>query len=57
MATFSALQKHNVLVEGILLKTNMVTPGAKGPKVDAKVIAAKSVQAYRRSVPGKSKFM
>ncbi|CBY31350.1 unnamed protein product [Oikopleura dioica] len=51
MATFTALQKHNVLVEGILLKTNMVTPGAKGPKVDAKVIAAKSVQAYRRTVP------
>jgi len=56
MATFTALQKHNVLVEGILLKTNMVTPGAKGPKVDAKVIAAKSVQAYRRTVPGKYVF-
>ena len=53
MTTFAALQRHNVLVEGILLKTNMVTPGAKGPKVDAKTIAAKSVEAYRRTVPGK----
>ena len=29
VATFAALQKHHVLLEGMLLKTNMVTPGAK----------------------------
>ena len=44
--------KHNVLLEGILLKTNMVTPGAKCPnKVDAKTIAKYTVECLRRTVP------
>lgn len=52
VATFAALHKHNVLLEGILLKTNMVTPGAKCPnKVDAKTIAKYTVECLRRTVP------
>ena len=45
-------KKHNVLLEGILLKTNMVTPGAKCPnKADAKTIAKYTVECLRRTVP------
>ena len=51
LATFKSLHDHNVYVEGMLLKTNMVTPAAKGPKVDAKTIAKMSIQSYKRTVP------
>jgi len=52
IATFKALHDHNVFIEGILLKTNMVTPGAKCPnKADNAKIAKYSIQAYRRTVP------
>jgi len=51
-ATFAALQKHNVLLEGMLLKTNMVTPGANCAKrADAKTIAKYTVECLRRTVP------
>ena len=52
LATFKALHEHHVYVEGMLLKTNMVTSGAKClNKADAKTIGKMSVQSYRRAVP------
>jgi len=52
VATFAALQKHHVLLEGMLLKTNMVTPGAKCPnRADAATIAKHTVQCLKRTVP------
>ena len=51
-------KKHNVLLEGILLKTNMVTPGAKCPnKADAKTIAKYTVECLRRTVPSGIVFL
>ena len=32
-AVFKALNDHHVLLEGTLLKPNMVTPGSDSPKV------------------------
>lgn len=52
LATFKALHDHNVFIEGILLKTNMVTPGAKCvDKASNEKIAQMSVQSYKRTVP------
>ena len=52
IATFKALHDHHVYVEGMLLKTNMVTSGAGCTnKADHKTVAKYSVQSYRRVVP------
>ena len=41
-----------MFIEGILLKTNMVTPGAKCvDKASNEKIAQMSVQSYKRTVP------
>eukprot|EP00920_Eleutheroschizon_duboscqi_P033593 GHVT01080850.1.p1 GENE.GHVT01080850.1~~GHVT01080850.1.p1 ORF type:complete len:360 (+),score=53.06 GHVT01080850.1:6863-7942(+) len=51
-AVFRALQQHHVLLEGALLKPNMVTPGADCPKKsDAAEIAFYTVRTLRRTVP------
>ncbi|CAI5466507.1 unnamed protein product [Closterium sp. Yama58-4] len=50
-ATYKALSEQKVLLEGSLLKPNMVTPGSDGPKVDEQTIAALTVRALQRTVP------
>lgn len=50
-AVYKALNDQHVLLEGTLLKPNMVTPGSDSPKVAAEVIAEYTVQALRRTVP------
>lgn len=53
-ACFKALNDHHVLLEGCLLKPNMVTPGSTFPdreKVTAAEIAGRTVTALRRTVP------
>ncbi|KAI4321733.1 hypothetical protein MLD38_035081 [Melastoma candidum] len=50
-AVYKALNEQHVLLEGTLLKPNMVTPGSDSPKVAAEVIAEYTVTALRRTVP------
>lgn len=50
-ATYKALNEHKVLLEGSLLKPNMVTPGSDGPKVDNTTIAQFTVRTLQRTVP------
>ncbi|KAL8150678.1 hypothetical protein V2J09_020486 [Rumex salicifolius] len=50
-AVYKALNDQHVLLEGTLLKPNMVTPGSDSPKVAAEVIAEYTVTALRRTVP------
>jgi fructose-bisphosphate aldolase class I len=51
-ATFKALNDYHVLLEGILLKPNMVVPGSKCPQqADGKTIAQLTVRTLQRTVP------
>ncbi|XP_028789986.1 fructose-bisphosphate aldolase 8, cytosolic [Neltuma alba] len=50
-AVYKALNDHHVLLEGTLLKPNMVTPGSDAPKVAPEVIAEYTVRALQRTVP------
>ncbi|KAG8644717.1 hypothetical protein MANES_11G158000v8 [Manihot esculenta] len=50
-ACYKALNDHHVLLEGTLLKPNMVTPGSDSPKVKPEVIAEYTVRALQRTVP------
>ncbi|CAK8537728.1 unnamed protein product [Lathyrus sativus] len=50
-ATYKALSDHHVILEGTLLKPNMVTPGSDAPKVAPEVIAEHTVRALQRTVP------
>ncbi|MCO5566383.1 hypothetical protein L7F22_020060 [Adiantum nelumboides] len=50
-SVFKALNDHHVLLEGILLKPNMVTPGSNSSKVTPQLIAKYTVQALQRTVP------
>ncbi|KAJ6914147.1 fructose-bisphosphate aldolase 6 [Populus alba x Populus x berolinensis] len=50
-ACYKALNDHHVMLEGTLLKPNMVTPGSDAPKVANEVIAKYSVLALQRTVP------
>eukprot|EP00249_Psilotum_nudum_P002153 c15046_g1_i1 orf=401-1477(-) len=50
-AVYKALNDHHVLLEGTLLKPNMVTPGSEAPKVSPEEIAKYTVQALQRTVP------
>ncbi|KAF5747825.1 fructose-bisphosphate aldolase cytoplasmic isozyme [Tripterygium wilfordii] len=50
-ACYKALNDHHVLLEGTLLKPNMVTPGSEAPKVAPEVIAEHTVRALQRTVP------
>jgi len=47
-----ALFDHGVLLEGALLKPNMVTPGSDANKVSAQEIAWKTVRTLLRTIPG-----
>ncbi|XP_042485917.1 fructose-bisphosphate aldolase, cytoplasmic isozyme 1-like [Macadamia integrifolia] len=50
-AVYKALNDHHVLLEGTLLKPNMVTPGSDSPKVPPEEMAECTVAALRRTVP------
>lgn len=53
-ACFKALNDHKVLLEGCLLKPNMVTAGSTFPgreKITAAEIAGRTITALRRTVP------
>lgn len=50
-ACIKALNEQKVLLEGILLKPNMVTPGSEGPKADNLTIARFTVRTLQRTVP------
>ncbi|XP_020679120.1 fructose-bisphosphate aldolase 1, cytoplasmic [Dendrobium catenatum] len=50
-ACYKALNDHHVLLEGTLLKPNMVTPGSDAAKVSPKVVAEHTVRALQRTVP------
>lgn len=50
-ACYKALSDHHVLLEGTLLKPNMVTAGSKAAKTTPQEIAKYTVQALQRTVP------
>ncbi|KAK7345402.1 hypothetical protein VNO77_16006 [Canavalia gladiata] len=50
-ACYKALSDHHVLLEGTLLKPNMVTPGSDSARVGPDVIAEHTVRALLRTVP------
>ena len=50
-ACYKALNEHHVLLEGSLLKPNMVTPGSDSKKVMPEVVADYTVGALLRTVP------
>ncbi|KAI4307818.1 hypothetical protein L6164_030959 [Bauhinia variegata] len=50
-AVYKALNDQHVLLEGTLLKPNMVNPGSDSPKVPPEVVAEYTVAALRRTVP------
>ncbi|KAL9680143.1 hypothetical protein QQ045_018021 [Rhodiola kirilowii] len=50
-ACYKALNDHHVLLEGTLLKPNMVTPGSDAPKATPEVIAEYTVRALQRTMP------
>ncbi|GJM92261.1 hypothetical protein PR202_ga08711 [Eleusine coracana subsp. coracana] len=50
-ACYKALNEHHVLLEGTLLKPNMVTPGSDSKKVAPEVIAEYTVRVLQRTVP------
>ncbi|KAK9838491.1 hypothetical protein WJX81_002690 [Elliptochloris bilobata] len=50
-AVYKALSDHHVLLEGTLLKPNMVCAGAKGPAADTNRVAELTVKALLRTVP------
>lgn len=50
-ACYAALNAQNVILEGTLLKPNMVLPGADGPSATPEQCAAATVAALQNSVP------
>lgn len=50
-AVFEQLHRHGVLLEGMLLKPNMVLPGEAGPQVSVQAVAQATVATLRRKVP------
>ncbi|XP_068658528.1 fructose-bisphosphate aldolase 1, cytoplasmic-like [Aristolochia californica] len=50
-ACYKALNDHKVLLEGTLLKPNMVTPGSDAKKVAPEVVAEYTVRTLQRTVP------
>ncbi|OWM73688.1 fructose-bisphosphate aldolase 1, cytoplasmic-like [Punica granatum] len=50
-ACYKALNDNKVLLEGTLLKPNMVTPGSDAEKVAPEVVAEHTVRALQRTVP------
>ena len=51
-AVFAALNRHGVLIEGIVLKPNMVLPGGEsGRKATPAEVARATLTVFRRAVP------
>ena len=51
-AVFDALYEHGVLLEGIVLKTNMVVSGSNCPdQADAQTVAQETIKCLRRTLP------
>ncbi|GAA0166001.1 aldolase [Lithospermum erythrorhizon] len=50
-ACYKALNDNHVLLEGTLLKPNMVTPGSEAEKASPEVIAEYTVRALQRTMP------
>ncbi|KAK6936163.1 Fructose-bisphosphate aldolase, class-I [Dillenia turbinata] len=50
-ACYKALNDHHVLLEGSLLKPNMVTPGSEAEKAPPEVVAEYTVRTLQRTVP------
>ncbi|XP_042007409.1 fructose-bisphosphate aldolase 6, cytosolic-like isoform X2 [Salvia splendens] len=50
-ACYKSLNDYHVLLEGTLLKPNMVTPGSDAPKVTPEVVAEYTVCALQRTIP------
>jgi len=51
-AVFDALYEHRVLLEGIVLKTNMVVSGSKcTDQADAETVAHETIKCLRRTLP------
>ena len=50
-AVFTALDRHGVLLEGIVLKPNMVLPGSDGAKATPEQVAESTLAVFRRAVP------
>lgn len=50
-AVYKALNDHHVLLEGSLLKPNMVTPGSEASKAKPEEIAHYTVRSLQRTVP------
>ncbi|KAJ3681172.1 hypothetical protein LUZ60_015661 [Juncus effusus] len=50
-ACYKALNDNHVLLEGTLLKPNLVTPGSDAPKAEHEVIAKYTIRALQRTVP------
>ncbi|GBG62754.1 hypothetical protein CBR_g31771 [Chara braunii] len=50
-AVYKALSDHHVLLEGTLLKPNMVTPGSDAAKVAPEIVGKYTVRTLQRTVP------
>ena len=50
-AVFDALRRHNVKLEYIILKPNMVLPGQDNPRPSVETCAEYTLQVLRRTVP------
>ncbi|XP_024387974.1 fructose-bisphosphate aldolase, cytoplasmic isozyme 1 isoform X1 [Physcomitrium patens] len=50
-ACYKALNDQHVLLEGTLLKPNMVTSGSDAPKVSSDIVAKFTVRCLQRTVP------
>jgi len=51
-AVFDALHRHGVMLEGMILKPNMVLPGKEHPpKASPEQVAAATIEVLRRTVP------
>lgn len=51
LAQFAALHLHNVYIEGMVLKPNMVKNGLQGDKATPSEVAAFTINAMKRTVP------
>jgi len=50
-AAFAALRKRQVVLPGVILKTNMVLPGAEGPKADDAACVRETISTLATTVP------
>ena len=50
-ATVKAMQRHKLILEGVLFKPNMVRPGSDAPPVSAEAVARASVRVLQNTLP------